>query len=62
VFPFSEITATWEPAIGALLLIFTLIAFPGGIAQQQAPLLRWLSFRRGHAASGADGAGTGSTP
>ncbi|MGH9135637.1 MAG: branched-chain amino acid ABC transporter permease [Acidimicrobiales bacterium] len=42
VFPFTEITATWEPAIGAILLILTLILFPGGIAQQQAPLLRWL--------------------
>lgn len=46
VIPFSALEATWEPAVGALLLIVTLIAFPGGIAQQQAPLLRWLSFRR----------------
>ena len=44
VFPFTEMTATWEPAIGALLLILTLISFPGGIAQQQSHLLRWLSF------------------
>ncbi len=44
VFPFTELTATWEPAIGALLLIVTLISFPGGIAQQQSALLRWLSF------------------
>ncbi|MGH9186404.1 MAG: branched-chain amino acid ABC transporter permease [Acidimicrobiales bacterium] len=42
VFPFTELTATWEPAIGALLLILTLTMFPGGIAEQQAPLLRWL--------------------
>jgi branched-chain amino acid transport system permease protein len=46
VFPFTELTATWEPAIGALLLILTLTMFPGGIAQQQAHLLRWLGFGR----------------
>lgn len=45
-FPFTSITATWEPAIGAVLLILTLMLFPGGLAQQQAPLLRWLSFGR----------------
>lgn len=44
VFPFTIITATWEPAIAALLLVLTLIFYPGGIAQQQAHLLRWLSF------------------
>ena len=44
VFPFTVITATWEPAIAALLLVLTLIFYPGGIAQQQAHLLRWLSF------------------
>jgi len=44
-FPFSELTATWEPGIEALLLILTLTMFPGGIAQQQAGLLRWLSFK-----------------
>lgn len=42
VFPFTSITATWEPAIGAILLLLTLIVFPGGMAQQQAALLRWL--------------------
>jgi branched-chain amino acid transport system permease protein len=41
-FPFSSLEATWEPAIGALLLLLTLTMFPGGIAQQEAPLLRWL--------------------
>ncbi len=46
VFPFTELTATWEPAIGALLLILTLTLFPGGIAQQQSHLLRWLGFGR----------------
>jgi branched-chain amino acid transport system permease protein len=55
VFPFTEITPTWEPAIGALLLILTLIAFPGGIAQQQAPLLRWLSFQKAAPASESEG-------
>ena len=44
VFPFTLISATWEPVIAALLLILTLIFYPGGIAQQQAHLLRWLSF------------------
>ena len=42
--PFTLINARFEPAIGALLLILTLIFYPGGIAQQQAHLLRWLSF------------------
>ncbi|MDQ2648918.1 MAG: branched-chain amino acid ABC transporter permease [Actinomycetota bacterium] len=42
VFPFTQLEATWEPAIGALLLLLTLTMFPGGIAQQQGPLLRWL--------------------
>lgn len=46
VFPFTAIDATTEPAIGALLLLVTLIFTPGGIAQQQRHLLSWLSFRR----------------
>jgi branched-chain amino acid transport system permease protein len=46
VWPFTAIDATTEPAIGALLLLLTLIFTPGGIAQQQAHLLSWLSFRR----------------
>jgi hypothetical protein len=41
---FSWINARFEPAIAALLLVLTLIFYPGGIAQQQAHLLRWLSF------------------
>lgn len=45
-FPFTKITATWEPAIGAVLLILTLTLFPGGIAQQEEPLFRWLSGRK----------------
>lgn len=52
VFPFTAIDALWEPLIGALLLILTLVAFPGGIAQQQEHARRWLSFQpfvEGHA-------------
>ena len=45
VFPFTAIDAVWEPFIGALLLIVTLIFFPGGIAQQQEQIRQWLSFR-----------------
>jgi branched-chain amino acid transport system permease protein len=44
--PFSSITTTLEPALEALLLILTLIFYPGGIAQQQRHLLSWLSFKR----------------
>lgn len=43
-FPFTTFDALWEPLIGALLLILTLVSFPGGIAQQQEHLLRWLRF------------------
>lgn len=39
---------TLEPVIAALLLILTLMFFPGGIAQQQEHMLRWLSFKRFH--------------
>ncbi|HUR78572.1 MAG TPA: branched-chain amino acid ABC transporter permease [Acidimicrobiales bacterium] len=42
IFPFTELTATWEPAIGALLLLLTLTRYPGGIAQQEGALLNWL--------------------
>lgn len=44
-FPFTEFDALWEPLIGAVLLILTLVQFPGGIAQQQEHLRRWLSFK-----------------
>ncbi len=55
---------TWEPMVAALLLILTLMFFPGGIAQQQEHLLRWLSFKRFRApdegeALGGGAAGTG---
>lgn len=54
----------WEPAVGALLLIVTLQFFPGGIAQQQAGLQRWLSFRRyhDHAKAGTAGGEAGARP
>ncbi len=45
VFPFTAIGATWEPAIGALLLLLTLTAFPGGLAQQAAFVLEKLGVR-----------------
>jgi hypothetical protein len=32
--------------VEALLLLLTLIFFPGGIAQQQRNVLSWLSFKR----------------
>jgi branched-chain amino acid transport system permease protein len=49
--PFGSL---WEPLLGALLLVLTLIFFPGGIAQQQHHLLRWLSFKRFHEPEHAD--------
>jgi branched-chain amino acid transport system permease protein len=68
VIPFTWINARFEPAIGALLLVLTLIFYPGGIAQQQAHLLRWLSFgpwkeRGAHAdAAGITGGSVGARP
>lgn len=67
VFPFTVITATWEPAIAALLLLLTLVFYPGGIAQQQAHLLRWLSFgpwksEHGEGAAAAQGGSVGARP
>jgi branched-chain amino acid transport system permease protein len=38
------LTPLMEPVIGALLLIGTLTLFPGGIAEQNKELFRWLSF------------------
>jgi branched-chain amino acid transport system permease protein len=53
-------TSLWEPLIGAALLILTLIFFPGGIAQQNEHLFRWLSFKPFHGhATGAPAAGPG---
>ena len=66
VFPFTQLEATWEPAIGAVLLLLTLTMFPGGIAQQQGPLLRWLGggpFERDtHGPALAQGGGMGARP
>lgn len=36
----------FEPVIGSLLALCVLLFFPGGFAQLERPLLRWLSFRR----------------
>jgi branched-chain amino acid transport system permease protein len=65
IFPFTELTATWEPAIGAILLLLTLTLFPGGIAQQQGALLRWLGggpFKRDPDAYTSQGGGMGARP
>jgi branched-chain amino acid transport system permease protein len=65
VFPFTELTATWEPAIGALLLLLTLTKFPGGIAQQQGALLSWLGggpFKHDPEAFTQTGGGMGARP
>lgn len=42
---FATIDAVFETLIGAALLLLTLIQFPGGIAEQFAPIFRWLSFQ-----------------
>jgi branched-chain amino acid transport system permease protein len=52
--PFSSL---WEPLLGAVLLLATLIFFPGGIAQQNEHLFRWLSFKPFHAPESATAAG-----
>jgi branched-chain amino acid transport system permease protein len=65
VFPFTALKATWEPAIGAILLLLTLTMFPGGIAQQQWPLLRWLRggpFQKDPDAFTAQGGSMGARP
>lgn len=56
----QTIDALWEPLIGAGLLILTLTLFPGGIAEQFAPVFRWLSFQPFRSASG--GASPSTTP
>jgi branched-chain amino acid transport system permease protein len=56
--PFGSL---WEPLIGAVLLILTLIFFPGGIAQQNEHLWRWLAFKPFHEPkTAAVGGGEGS--
>ena len=64
-FPFSQLEATWEPAIGALLLLLTLTVFPGGIAQQQGALLSWLGggeLKKDPEAYATQGGGMGARP
>lgn len=59
----ATIDALWEPLIGAGLLILTLTQFPGGIAEQFAPVFNWLSFRpfsAGHGGSSPAASGGGS--
>jgi branched-chain amino acid transport system permease protein len=48
VAPFTWLSGDWEAVIGAVLLILTLTLFPGGIAQQQEHLQRWLAFKPFH--------------
>jgi len=43
--PLQDNSVYIPAVIGVLLLILTLVRFPGGIAQQLAPVLRWLSFK-----------------
>lgn len=43
---FTSITPLLEPVIGVVLLLVTLIQYPGGIAEQLEAPLRWLSFGR----------------
>lgn len=50
---FEKMDTQAESLIGAMLLLITLIQFPGGIAQQFAPVFRWLSFQRFHEAGSA---------
>ncbi len=64
-FPFSQLTATWEPAVGALLLLLTLTRFPGGMAQQEGALLSWLGggpFKGDPEAFTQTGGGMGARP
>lgn len=63
---FEKMDAQAEQLIGALLLLITLIQFPGGIAQQFAPIFRWLSFKPFHAdesvsVGGGAGGGAGAS-
>lgn len=61
---FTSISAQLEPVIGVILLLVTLIQFPGGIAEQLEAPLRWLSFGKFHAEKTetvAGGAASGSS-
>lgn len=57
----------WVDVIGALLLLFTLIGYPGGIGQQIAPITTWLNGARfnlkaGHGGGGVQSGGAGVRP
>lgn len=62
------LNAEWEPAIGAGLLLLTLTLFPGGLAEQFGPIIRWLSFgpfaddRAGSSSSAAAGGSSDARP
>lgn len=61
---FTSITPLIEPVIGVVLLLVTLIQFPGGIAEQLEAPLRWLSFGKFHeerSASVGGGSAAGSS-
>jgi branched-chain amino acid transport system permease protein len=64
---FAYLTSALEGAFGALLLVLTLVFFPGGIAEQQSHMIRWLSFGRFRepehvAVAGGRGGGIGARP
>lgn len=65
---YELLTPLLEPLIGVVLLLVTLIQFPGGIAEQLEGPLRWLSFGRFHqersetVGGGAGGSTSGSRP
>lgn len=44
--PFTVLTGSFAPFIVALLVLFTLTLFPGGLAQVQQPLWAWLRGER----------------
>lgn len=56
----AGIDGTAAPFLLALLTLVVLIAYPGGLAQMLAPVLRWLSFRPFRAAPREDAAGSAS--
>lgn len=66
-FPGTVLTASATPLVTALLVLFVLLRFPGGLAQLLGPVFRWLSFGPwrppargvGAGAAGMDGADGG---
>lgn len=68
IFPlaFNELQL-WVLIIGPLLLLVTLIGFPGGIGQQIAPITNWLNgakfdLKAGHGGGGVQSGGTSGRP